>query len=158
MWTCCSVVQDHAIYYSNNNSSTRNRTEQDDCSHNHARICRLHRPIIKLTCPTTLQPNRRQTAYSETKRWDQTLVSTSYTLLLQQQNTMSRARRVARELEDVRSDSEAGITIQAVNDADISHLKGTFHGPPGTPYQGGSFIVDIQIPNDCEYETQHNMR
>jgi ubiquitin-protein ligase len=63
---------------------------------------------------------------------------------------MSRARRVAREMEDVRSDSEAGITIQAINDADISHLKGTFHGPPGTPYQGGTFVVDIQIPNDCE--------
>lgn len=53
-------------------------------------------------------------------------------------------------MEDVRSDSDAGITIQAINDADISHLKGTFHGPPGTPYQGGTFIVDIQIPNDCE--------
>ncbi|KAG5363808.1 Ubiquitin-conjugating enzyme E2 1 [Yarrowia sp. B02] len=65
---------------------------------------------------------------------------------------MSRARRVAREMEDVRSDQDAGITIQALNDADISHLKGTFHGPPGTPYQGGTFVVDIQIPNDYPFK------
>lgn len=59
---------------------------------------------------------------------------------------MSRARRISKELEDVKSDTKSGIEVNFVNDSDISHLKGTFAGPPGTPYQGGEFVVDIIIP------------
>lgn len=51
-----------------------------------------------------------------------------------------------KELDDVRADVSSGIDIQPVNDSDISRLKGKFRGPPGTPYEGGEFIVDIQIP------------
>jgi hypothetical protein len=51
-----------------------------------------------------------------------------------------------KELEDVRYDVSSGIHIQPVNESDLSHLKGTFRGPPGTPYEGGHFVVDIQIP------------
>lgn len=59
---------------------------------------------------------------------------------------MSRTRRITKEMEDVKQDVESSITLDFVKDSDISHLKGTFKGPPGTPYEGGEFVVDIQIP------------
>jgi len=31
-------------------------------------------------------------------------------------------------------------------------LKGIFKGPPDTPYAGGKFVVDIQIPDDYPYK------
>lgn len=34
----------------------------------------------------------------------------------------------------------------------IGRLKGTFNGPPDTPYEGGLFVVDIQIPDDYPYK------
>lgn len=59
---------------------------------------------------------------------------------------MSRSRRIAKELEDVKSDSNSGIDLAFVTESDMGHLKGTFQGPPDTPYEGGEFVVDIQIP------------
>ena len=32
------------------------------------------------------------------------------------------------------------------NGDDLTHLKGSFHGPPGTPYEGGNYIIDVKIP------------
>ncbi|ANB15865.1 E2 ubiquitin-conjugating protein UBC1 [Sugiyamaella lignohabitans] len=65
---------------------------------------------------------------------------------------MSRTRRIARELEDVKSDVASGITITPVSESDISHLKGTFKGPPGTPYEGGEFVIDIITPNEYPFK------
>ncbi|KAH3670687.1 hypothetical protein OGAPHI_001202 [Ogataea philodendri] len=60
---------------------------------------------------------------------------------------MSRVKRIAKELEDVKKDALSGVTLTLVEEDDLSHLKGTFIGPPGTPYEGGLFEVDIQIPD-----------
>ncbi|KAG7878298.1 hypothetical protein KL937_004040 [Ogataea polymorpha] len=60
---------------------------------------------------------------------------------------MSRVKRIAKELEDVKKDALSGVTLSLVSEDDLSHLKGTFVGPPGTPYEGGLFEVDIQIPD-----------
>lgn len=59
---------------------------------------------------------------------------------------MSRSRRIAKELEDVKSDPHSGIDLAMVTESDMGHLKGTFQGPPDTPYEGGEFVVDIHIP------------
>lgn len=58
----------------------------------------------------------------------------------------SRARRIIKELDEVMSDVDSGVTLKILNESDISHLRGTFQGPPGTPYAGGIFEVDIKIP------------
>lgn len=63
---------------------------------------------------------------------------------------MSRSKRIAKELEDVKADPNSGIDIAFVNESDMSHLKGTFQGPPDTPYSGGEFVIDIQIPQECK--------
>lgn len=65
---------------------------------------------------------------------------------------MSRAKRIAKELEDVKNDSLCGVTLEMAEDGDLSHLKGTFLGPPGTPYEGGLFEVDIKIPDDYPFK------
>lgn len=58
----------------------------------------------------------------------------------------SRTRRIYKELDDVISDVNSGVTLKIINESDISHLRGTFQGPPSTPYEGGVFVVDIKIP------------
>ncbi|CAA21178.2 ubiquitin conjugating enzyme E2 Ubc1 [Schizosaccharomyces pombe] len=62
----------------------------------------------------------------------------------------NRSRRIAKELADVQQDKQAGIQVWTIND-DISHLKGMFRGPEGTPYEGGYFVVDIEIPIDYPF-------
>ncbi|KAK9473731.1 ubiquitin-conjugating enzyme/RWD-like protein [Dipodascopsis tothii] len=65
---------------------------------------------------------------------------------------MSRARRIAKEIQDVRQDTTSGIGLEIVNESDLSHLKGSFDGPPGTPYEGAHFVIDIQIPNEYPFK------
>jgi ubiquitin-protein ligase len=33
------------------------------------------------------------------------------------------------------------------------HFKGTLQGPPGTPYEGGMFVVHIIFPNEYAFPT-----
>ena len=64
----------------------------------------------------------------------------------------NRARRIAKEIADIHADTHSQITAEPVgNDDDITHLRGTFPGPPGTPYEGGTYAVDIKIPTDYPF-------
>lgn len=65
----------------------------------------------------------------------------------------SRARRVAKELADIEADKKvSGITARpADNNGDLTHLKAWIPGPPGTPYEGGQFVVDVRIPSEYPF-------
>lgn len=65
---------------------------------------------------------------------------------------MSRVKRIAKELEECRQDSQSGVTLKLANENDLTKLTGYFKGPPGTPYQGGLFQVDINIPNEYPFK------
>jgi len=59
-------------------------------------------------------------------------------------------RRIAKELADIQNDTDSRILCQSVGD-NISSLKGTFCGPPDTPYEGGTFIIDIKMPDQYPF-------
>lgn len=65
---------------------------------------------------------------------------------------MSRVKRIAKELEECRTDTKSGVSLDLVNETDLTHLIGLFQGPPGTPYEKGVFKVDIKIPNDYPFK------
>jgi len=63
----------------------------------------------------------------------------------------NRVRRIAKELQDIQSDTESNIFCEPASGSDLSHLRASFPGPPDTPYEGGTYIVDIKIPNEYPF-------
>ena len=64
---------------------------------------------------------------------------------------MSRTRRIAKELADIKGDTLSEVKADTVGPDDFTHLKGSFKGPPGTPYEGGTYVIDIRIPSDYPF-------
>ncbi|KAK2734896.1 hypothetical protein FQN55_002465 [Onygenales sp. PD_40] len=59
----------------------------------------------------------------------------------------NRTRRVAKELADIHADEHSQILADPVGGGDdMTHLRGSFKGPPGTPYEGGVYNIDIKLP------------
>lgn len=66
----------------------------------------------------------------------------------------TRERRVAKELADIHNDKDnSGVLARPVDQDNLTHLKGTFPGPPDTPYAGGMFEVDIVIPETYPFKS-----
>jgi len=60
-------------------------------------------------------------------------------------------KRLEKELQDIRALSAySSVTADAV-DGDLTHWKGRMKGPEGTPYSGGAFVINIEIPADYPY-------
>jgi ubiquitin-conjugating enzyme (huntingtin interacting protein 2) len=63
-----------------------------------------------------------------------------------------RIRRIGKEIADIRADTHSQISIEPFGEQDdVTHLRGSFPGPPGTPYEGGSYAVDVKIPTDYPF-------
>jgi len=62
-----------------------------------------------------------------------------------------KARRIAKDLADIRADSASNIFAETVGDS-ITDLRGSFKGPSGTPYEGGNYEVSIKIPNEYPFK------
>jgi ubiquitin-conjugating enzyme (huntingtin interacting protein 2) len=66
----------------------------------------------------------------------------------------TRERRVAKELADIQNDQDnSGVLAQPIDYSNLTHLKGTFPGPPDTPYEGGHYQVDIIIPDTYPFKS-----
>ncbi|KAF8519708.1 ubiquitin-conjugating enzyme/RWD-like protein [Gautieria morchelliformis] len=63
----------------------------------------------------------------------------------------ARLRRVNKEIADCKNDKQSNISITLVDDSPF-HLRGSFPGPEGTPYEGGQFAVDIIIPDSYPFQ------
>lgn len=55
-------------------------------------------------------------------------------------------KRILHELDDLLADTSSGVQIHLPDQSNMMHLQGQFTGPPETPYAGGTFIIDINIP------------
>ncbi|KAK8454387.1 hypothetical protein SEVIR_5G441701v4 [Setaria viridis] len=54
---------------------------------------------------------------------------------------------VQEELTECNRDREvSGVFITLHDGANISHLTGTIAGPADSPYEGGTFTIDIRLP------------
>jgi len=63
----------------------------------------------------------------------------------------ARLRRVNKEITDCKNDKTSNIKIDLIDESPF-HLKGSFPGPSGTPYEGGHFEVDIVIPESYPFQ------
>jgi ubiquitin-conjugating enzyme (huntingtin interacting protein 2) len=61
--------------------------------------------------------------------------------------------RIQRELAEVAraSDAEKGIVSLESVDGRLDRLLGVIKGPPGSPYDGGTYSLDIQIPPEYPF-------
>ncbi|XP_052182136.1 ubiquitin-conjugating enzyme E2 27 isoform X2 [Diospyros lotus] len=60
--------------------------------------------------------------------------------------------RIQKELQECNKDIEvSGISIKPKGDS-LIHLTGTIPGPLTTPYEGGTFVIDIDLPNGYPFE------
>jgi ubiquitin-conjugating enzyme (huntingtin interacting protein 2) len=62
----------------------------------------------------------------------------------------NKARRINKELADIRNDTLSHIKAELVGD-DITRLRGSFEGPPGTAYEGGKYDINIEIPSEYPF-------
>mmetsp|Transcript_20253 Transcript_20253/g.28485 ORF Transcript_20253/g.28485 Transcript_20253/m.28485 type:complete len:194 (+) Transcript_20253:104-685(+) len=64
---------------------------------------------------------------------------------------MQNASRVRKELKEVQGESESAGVSAKLLDGKLNHWKGEIKGPEDTPYEGGVFVVDIQIPDNYPF-------
>ena len=65
----------------------------------------------------------------------------------------TKVTRVKKEYEDLtkKSTGPDQFKVNQVN-ADLYHWKAVIAGPPDTPYEGGKYQIDIEIPNEYPYQ------
>ncbi|OAQ98664.1 hypothetical protein LLEC1_05027 [Akanthomyces lecanii] len=67
--------------------------------------------------------------------------------------TTSRDRRVAKELADIQSDKDnSGVFAAPADGVSLRHLVGMFPAPPDTPYAGGTYEVEVEIPDSYPFK------
>ncbi|KJR87681.1 ubiquitin-conjugating enzyme (huntingtin interacting protein 2) [Sporothrix schenckii 1099-18] len=65
----------------------------------------------------------------------------------------SRDHRIARELLDIEKDKDnSGVFAHSVDGVRLDRLKGSFPGPPDTPYATGTFVVNITVPEQYPFK------
>lgn len=62
----------------------------------------------------------------------------------------NKARRIAKELADLHADTQSQIQADTIGE-DVTKLRGSFGGPPGTPYEGGKYEINIDIPSEYPF-------
>lgn len=103
---------------------------------------RLNQSTTALTCSTFTYELHKRTRYYHVGSGPQLLATMA----------SNRARRVTKEIADIHHDQLSKITASPAGEGqDIMHLKGSFMGPPGTAYEGGTYVIDIKIPTDYPF-------
>mmetsp|Transcript_64336 Transcript_64336/g.112221 ORF Transcript_64336/g.112221 Transcript_64336/m.112221 type:complete len:208 (+) Transcript_64336:120-743(+) len=60
-------------------------------------------------------------------------------------------KRLEKELQDIRALASDSSVSADMHGGDLTHWKGVLQGPKETPYTGGEYLIDIEIPADYPY-------
>lgn len=61
-------------------------------------------------------------------------------------------QRIQREFREVLKSSDvSGVKLKVVDESNLSELSGSIAGPPDTPYQGGTYDLEIKIPESYPF-------
>lgn len=55
-------------------------------------------------------------------------------------------KRITKELGDLTKNAPVGMTVELKDDTNMNVWKVNMDGPPGTPYTGGKFEIEINLP------------
>lgn len=59
--------------------------------------------------------------------------------------------RLQKEIQEIKQDKASGLSVRVIGD-NLTTLEGNIAGPIDTPYEGGQFVVDIQIKGVYPFE------
>lgn len=64
------------------------------------------------------------------------------------------SRRIGKELNDLAADTDpSGVSVKLAGDGtNVGNLEGSFPGPLETPYEGGTFHIEIKVPPDYPFK------
>ncbi len=65
---------------------------------------------------------------------------------------MAHLKRLLKELVDIQKNPLPSCSIGPVSDQDMDHWMANITGPEGSPYAGGSFMLDFQFPSDYPFK------
>lgn len=65
---------------------------------------------------------------------------------------MGSLKRISKELAELTESPPAGITVDLVDESDLYKWKVLMEGPEDTPYQGGTFLVNLVLPNEYPFK------
>ena len=61
-------------------------------------------------------------------------------------------KRLCKELDDMEAEKPAACTVALFAESNLFRWRATVDGPPGTPYEGGRFVLDIRFPLDYPFK------
>lgn len=65
----------------------------------------------------------------------------------------SRDRRLAKELADIQEDKDhSGVYAEPIDGVNLTRLRGSFPAPPETVYEGGTYQVNIEVPDQYPFK------